>query len=176
MTKTTNYQLNQWAKSDRVMMDDFNADNAKIDAALKANADAIAAVGYVTGTYTGTGSYPRTIDLGFQPKAVVVTTYTGYTNNSGTPFGGVFGVGMPLSGYAEVTANGFTLKEESVNKKTPFTTTSHSSDRMRTQKGEGFERSLPLLSCGDHFDLHSLHCSLPVGTPLVFTQFGSLAL
>ena len=41
MTKTTNYQLNQWAKSDRVMMDDFNADNAKIDAALKANADAI---------------------------------------------------------------------------------------------------------------------------------------
>ena len=39
---TTNYQLNQWAKSDRVMMDDFNADNAKIDAALKANADAIA--------------------------------------------------------------------------------------------------------------------------------------
>ena len=43
MTKTTNYQLNQWAKSDRVMMDDFNADNAKIDAALKANADAIAA-------------------------------------------------------------------------------------------------------------------------------------
>ena len=34
MTKTTNYQLNQWAKSDRIMMDDFNADNAKIDAAL----------------------------------------------------------------------------------------------------------------------------------------------
>ena len=30
MTKTTNYQLNQWAKSDRVMMDDFNADNTKI--------------------------------------------------------------------------------------------------------------------------------------------------
>ena len=40
MTKTTNYQLNQWAKSDRVMMDDFNADNAKIDAALKAAAEA----------------------------------------------------------------------------------------------------------------------------------------
>ena len=39
MTKTTNYQLNQWAKSDRIMMDDFNADNQKIDAALKAVAD-----------------------------------------------------------------------------------------------------------------------------------------
>ena len=34
MTKTTNYQLNQWAKSDRIMMDDFNADNEKIEAAL----------------------------------------------------------------------------------------------------------------------------------------------
>lgn len=114
MTKTTNYQLNQWAKSDRIRMDDFNSDNAKIDAALKVNADAIAAVGYVTGTYTGTGSYPRTVSLGFQPKAVVVTTNTGCTSS---PFGGVFGVGMPLSGYAEVTANGFTLKEEYVNQK-----------------------------------------------------------
>ena len=34
MKKTTNYQLNQWEKSDRIMMEDFNADNAKIDAAL----------------------------------------------------------------------------------------------------------------------------------------------
>ena len=91
MTKTTNYQLNQWAKSDRIMMDDFNADNQKIDAALKAVADGGA--------------------------KLAVGTYTGYTNNSGSPFGGVFGVGMPLSGYAEVTANGFTLKAESVNQR-----------------------------------------------------------
>ena len=111
MTKTTNYQLPKWEKTDRIQMKDFNDMTATLDAALKANADAIAAVGYVTGTYTGTGSYPRTIDLGFQPKAVVVTT------NSGSPFGGVFGVGMPLSGYAEVTANGFTLKAEYVNQK-----------------------------------------------------------
>ena len=34
MTKTTNYQLNQWAKSDRLMLEDFNADNQKIDAAI----------------------------------------------------------------------------------------------------------------------------------------------
>ena len=34
MTKTTNYQLNQWEKTDRVMMDDFNTDNEKIEAAL----------------------------------------------------------------------------------------------------------------------------------------------
>ena len=36
MNKTANYQLNQWAKSDRVLMEDFNADNAKLDAALAA--------------------------------------------------------------------------------------------------------------------------------------------
>ena len=39
--QTPNYRLSRWAGTDRIMMDDFNADNAKIDAALKANADAI---------------------------------------------------------------------------------------------------------------------------------------
>ena len=34
MNYTQNYQLNQWAESDRVMRVDFNADNIKIDAAL----------------------------------------------------------------------------------------------------------------------------------------------
>ena len=34
MDHTQNYQLNQWAESDRVMRVDFNADNIKIDAAL----------------------------------------------------------------------------------------------------------------------------------------------
>ena len=97
MTKTTNYQLNQWAKSDRVMMDDFNADNAKIDAALKANADAIGekataaalaalaknlgVVGHnarvMWGSYTGTGTYgvsnPNSLEFGFCPVLVAIT-------------------------------------------------------------------------------------------------------
>ncbi|NBI11727.1 hypothetical protein D1641_17310 [Colidextribacter sp. OB.20] len=34
MNATTNYQLNQWEASDRVLRTDFNADNAKIEAAL----------------------------------------------------------------------------------------------------------------------------------------------
>ena len=51
MTKTTNYQLNQWAKSDRVLMEDFNTDNAKIDAALAAKAE------ITFGQYTGTGGH-----------------------------------------------------------------------------------------------------------------------
>ena len=45
MKKTTNYQLNQWAKTDRIMMDDFNADNAKIDAALLSKLGAAELIG-----------------------------------------------------------------------------------------------------------------------------------
>ena len=40
MTKTTNYQLPKWEKTDRIQMKDFNDMTAKLDAALKANADA----------------------------------------------------------------------------------------------------------------------------------------
>ena len=36
--KTQNYQLNQWVKSDQVKMEEFNTDNAKIDAALASKA------------------------------------------------------------------------------------------------------------------------------------------
>ena len=36
---TSNYQLCQWEANDRVLRTDFNADNAKIDAALAAKAD-----------------------------------------------------------------------------------------------------------------------------------------
>ena len=43
MTKTTNYQLPEWEKTDRIQMKDFNDRTATLDAALKANADAIAA-------------------------------------------------------------------------------------------------------------------------------------
>ena len=44
MNKTANFQLTQWEKTDRIMMEDFNRDNAAIDAALKSNADGVAAL------------------------------------------------------------------------------------------------------------------------------------
>jgi len=40
---TPNYNLNQWEASDRVQRVDFNADNAKIDGAIKAQAEALEA-------------------------------------------------------------------------------------------------------------------------------------
>lgn len=42
MTKTQHYQLNQWDPEDRILRVEFNDDNAAIDAALKATADATA--------------------------------------------------------------------------------------------------------------------------------------
>ena len=77
MQHTQNYQLSRWEKDDRIMMEDFNADNEKIDAALAAKADAedvtalgetVAAVAAALGSsgkntritwgsYNGTGAY-----------------------------------------------------------------------------------------------------------------------
>ena len=34
MEQTANYGLNQWDAGDRILMEDFNADNAKVDQAL----------------------------------------------------------------------------------------------------------------------------------------------
>ena len=77
MQKTEHYQLNQWEKTDRILMEDFNADNTKIAAALAENKRAIeateascssaieavaAAAGnckVITGTYTGSGTYNK---------------------------------------------------------------------------------------------------------------------
>jgi len=64
MTHTTNYNLSQWDAGDRILRDDFNADNARIDAALAASANTIASLDAAKGncsvevfTYTGTGTY-----------------------------------------------------------------------------------------------------------------------
>lgn len=43
MNQTEHYKLNQWEKTDRIIMDDFNRDNANIETALTAAAAAVAA-------------------------------------------------------------------------------------------------------------------------------------
>ena len=91
MTKTTNYQLPKWEKTDRIQMKDFNDMTATLDAALKANADtaaantqtlaaqaqAIAKLGnckVVAGSYTGDGTYgaDHAITLNFSHKPMLV--------------------------------------------------------------------------------------------------------
>lgn len=67
MNYTQNCRLNQWEAADKVQRTDFNADNAKIDAALAAQAQTLTAQGVELArkgncqvsmyTYTGTGTY-----------------------------------------------------------------------------------------------------------------------
>ena len=85
--KTQNYELNQWEKTDQVLMEDFNADNAKLDTALAELAarstDAETtltqkgncSIGYFT--YTGTGASPTTINFPRRPLAFIVSGFGG---------------------------------------------------------------------------------------------------
>ena len=75
--KTANYQLNQWVGTDPVLMADFNADNAKIDQAIKSASDLLAAAPRIaTGSYVGDGEYgsehPNTLTFPFAPKLVII--------------------------------------------------------------------------------------------------------
>ena len=58
MKQTAKFKLSQWDAADRILMQDFNADNLKIETALAAHAAALTARGNCrmeTFTYTGTG-------------------------------------------------------------------------------------------------------------------------
>lgn len=99
MNHTQNYYLPQWDETDRVLMTDFNAAMAGIEAGLtgsKAAADAAQATAnnaycpenkpYVVGNYTGTG-VDMTFDLGFRPSFLIVSgseiTYPSYKDRLG---------------------------------------------------------------------------------------------
>lgn len=71
MEHTEYYQLSLWEQDDRIQMEDFNSNNAKIDAALAGGAK------IATGSYTGTGQYgashPNTLTFDFAPKLVLIS-------------------------------------------------------------------------------------------------------
>ena len=98
MKQTEHYGLNQWELADRIRMEDFNGDNEKVDAALKGQAEALAAetaareelaaavaacgnckIAY--GTYTGNGNYgsdhPNCLSFDFEPKLVIIQNIAG---------------------------------------------------------------------------------------------------
>ena len=75
--QTTNYQLNQWEATDQILRTDFNADNAKVDAALVGLAGAVLHI--ATGVYVGNGESSRAFSVPFPPKAVFLCTQSGQT-------------------------------------------------------------------------------------------------
>ena len=67
MKKTAQFGLNQWEMSDRIQMQDFNRDNAAIEAALaKRNCQ------FYTATYQGDGRDSRTHTFPAKPIFVLI--------------------------------------------------------------------------------------------------------
>ena len=84
---TQHYALNRWDLEDQIVMDDFNEDNAKIDAALHDNAAALSALQTALGSggqnarvafgsYVGDGTYgpnhPTSLQFDFTPVFVLI--------------------------------------------------------------------------------------------------------
>ena len=67
MKKTAQFGLNQWEMSDRIQMQDFNRDNAAIEAALaKRNCR------FYTASYTGDGEATKTWTFPAKPIMVLI--------------------------------------------------------------------------------------------------------
>ena len=127
MEQTANFALNQWNKNDRIMMEDFNADNAKIEAALSETMALAQKAPFAVGKLESyDGSKAITVDLGRQPQMVIIGNKNGFTNiitgqsSFAYPGHAVAMPGMPglKSNYSygttgetvlEVTATGFKL-------------------------------------------------------------------
>lgn len=117
--QTKNYGLSQWELTDDVRMEDFNADNAKIDAAL-AGKFGPGNPGWIMGSYVGNGSTTaHEIQLGFAPSALIIAgigagcgfmvsadgqsgAISSHINSGSLSWG---------TGYIKVTENGFSVRK-----------------------------------------------------------------
>lgn len=121
---TQNYQLSQWVRSDQVKMEDFNADNAKIDRALAAHTEQLAKLPfcgncqiYVT-SYQGDGNYsenfgenhPNSLTFPRKPAWVVIFSPDGRTQFNIFPDNITYGFGTTSRDYTvHITWNGNTV-------------------------------------------------------------------
>jgi hypothetical protein len=100
MNRTQNYNLCQWEAADKVQRTDFNADNAKIDAALTAMEASKGNCRVITGTYVGTGTAgeknPTVITFPAKPLIVFI-----YYNS--LPMIAIYGTKYNIS----LSANGY---------------------------------------------------------------------
>ena len=84
--QTQNYQLNQWAAEDRVIREEFNGDNAKIETALSQLKSSVLQT--AVGSYVGNGlcgiENPNHLEFDFAPKLVVLVVNTYSTLKTGT--------------------------------------------------------------------------------------------
>jgi len=104
---TENYNLSQWSPSDSFLRAEFNENLQKIDAALKSVADRLPHV--VTGLYLGqcaeSDHTVQEIDLGFQPKAVLIMPCNGgvVASSGGRKYGGLMFPDCPIAANYDIT-------------------------------------------------------------------------
>ena len=81
--QTTNFGLNQWHPEDPVLRQEFNQDNARLDATLAEMGARIPK--FISGSYTGTGTYGPdgacVLHFGFAPKMVILNTQAMTSSN-----------------------------------------------------------------------------------------------
>lgn len=120
MNYTENYHLPQWVKTDRIMMDDFNAAMASLEDGLttaQATADEAVRLPYAAGSYVGNGVSlwdGQDINLGFRPSFVIVSGQKevhGYYTGTERYF--VATAGTVFSTYITLTDTGFHLSYSS---------------------------------------------------------------
>ena len=88
MEQTPNYALSQWDEQDRILREDFNANNAKVEQALAAQAEQLTPITEQIGklgncqvyatTYTGNGSTTgRSITFPAKPIIIMISDSNG---------------------------------------------------------------------------------------------------
>ena len=128
---TTNYNLNLWEANDNFVREEFNENTTKLDAAIKAEADARSTavnainttlsgmVKLAAGHYIGDNEESRFISTGFTPKAVFVSCLDEYKTSVPVNFGGLAVPDSPVKYYTgdvlslEVVSSGFRVHQKS---------------------------------------------------------------
>ena len=126
MNRTTNYKLCQWEAEDKVRRTDFNEDNAKIDAAIKAVANRVTVTESFDSNHTVFGSFEgdetknRKIPLPWPPKLVILFGKGAGNNSICIVFGSICGFVTPHSvNFSEdtvkISGSSFVIADTSFN-------------------------------------------------------------
>lgn len=126
MNRTSNYNLCQFEETDRVRRTDFNEDNAKIDAAIKAVANRVTATESFDSNHTVFGSFEgdrnknRKIPLPWPPKLVILFGKGAGNNSICIVFGSICGFVTPHSvNFSEdtvkISGSSFVIADVSFN-------------------------------------------------------------
>ena len=126
MNRTSNYNLCQFEETDRVRRTDFNEDNAKIDAAIKAVANRVTATESFDSNHTVFGSFEgdrtknRKIPLPWPPKLVILFGKGAGNNSICFVFGNMCGFVTPNSAdfsndTVKISGSSFVIADVSFN-------------------------------------------------------------